>query len=312
MNTKRKQRKLGEMNLTVFLELVEFKAKTASVLPFFIGICFSLYNFHKLHLVLVLLYFIAMFIFNMAVDILDNYNDYNHATEIHDYREKTNIIGRENLDLKLVFRMMVGMIIVSALIGIGLSLVVGWPFLLMGLFCYGVGIFYSSGPKPLSSLPLGEVFSGLTMGFMITILCVYLNTYEVFQWNFSNLSKIFLISLPNTLWIANLMLANNICDLEEDEMNNRFTLVHYLGKQRSIQLFIGMNIAALLAILFSVLIRIAPWTTLGTFLVAPFIYKQVQIFLTKQVKRETFICAVKILAVGAVAQALSFALTFLF
>lgn len=312
MNTKRKQRKLGEMNLTVFLELVEFKAKTASVLPFFIGICFSLYNFHKLHLVLVLLYFIAMFIFNMAVDILDNYNDYNHATEIHDYREKTNIIGRENLDLKLVFRMMVGMIIVSALIGIGLSLVVGWPFLLMGLFCYGVGIFYSSGPKPLSSLPLGEVFSGLTMGFMITILCVYLNTYEVFQWNFSNLSKIFLISLPNTLWIANLMLANNICDLEEDEMNNRFTLVHYLGKQRSIQLFIGMNIAALLAILFSVLIRIAPWTTLGTFLVAPFIYKQVQIFLTKQVKSETFICAVRILAVGAVAQALSFALTFIF
>lgn len=300
------------MNLTVFLELVEFKAKTASVLPFFIGICFSLYNFHKLHLGLVLLYFVAMFIFNMAVDILDNYNDYHHATEIHDYREKTNIIGRENLDTNLVFRMMVGMIIVSALIGIGLSLVVGWPFLLMGLFCYGVGIFYSSGPKPLSSLPFGEVFSGLTMGFMITILCVYLNTYEVFRWSFNNLSEIFLISLPNTLWIANLMLANNICDLKEDEKNNRFTLVHYLGKQRSIQLFIGLNIAAFLAILFSVLIRIAPWTMLGTFLAAPFIYKQVQIFLTKQVKYETFICAVKILAVGAVVQVLSFALTFLF
>ena len=104
INTKRNLRKLGEMNLTVFLELVEFKAKTASVLPFFIGICFSLYNFHKLHLGLVLLYFIAMFIFNMAVDILDNYNDYHHATEIHDYREKTNIIGRENLDLTIVFR----------------------------------------------------------------------------------------------------------------------------------------------------------------------------------------------------------------
>jgi 1,4-dihydroxy-2-naphthoate polyprenyltransferase len=104
------------MTLTVFLELVEFKAKTASVLPFFIGICFSLYNFHKLHLGLVLLYFVAMFIFNMAVDILDNYNDYHHATEIHDYREKTNIIGRESLDIKLVFRMMIGMIIISALI----------------------------------------------------------------------------------------------------------------------------------------------------------------------------------------------------
>lgn len=81
------------MNLTVFLELVEFKAKTASILPFFIGICFSLYNFHKLHLGLVLLYFVAMVIFNMAVDILDNYNDYHHATEIHDYREKPISLG---------------------------------------------------------------------------------------------------------------------------------------------------------------------------------------------------------------------------
>lgn len=300
------------MNLAVFLELVEFKAKTASVLPFFIGICFSLYNFHKLHLGLVLLYFIAMVIFNMAVDILDNYNDYHHATEIHDYREKTNIIGRENLDLKIVFRMMIGMIIFSAMIGIGLSFIVGWPFLLMGLFCYGVGIFYSSGPKPLSSLPLGEVFSGITMGFMITLLCVYLNAYDVFQWSFTNLSEIFMISLPNTLWIANLMLANNICDLEEDETNNRFTLVHYLGKHQALNLFVTLNILAFLAILLSVLLRFAPWSMLGTFLAAPFIFKQVQLFLKRQIKRETFICAVRILAVGATAQVISFALVFLF
>lgn len=300
------------MNLAVFLELVEFKAKTASVLPFFIGICFSLYNFHKLHLGLVLLYFIAMVIFNMAVDILDNYNDYHHATEIHDYREKTNIIGRENLDLRIVFRMMIGMIIVSAMIGIGLSFIVGWPFLLMGLFCYGVGIFYSSGPKPLSSLPLGEVFSGITMGFMITLLCVYLNTYDVFQWSFTNLSEIFMISLPNTLWIANLMLANNICDLEEDETNNRFTLVHYLGKHQALNLFVTLNILAFLAILLSVLLRFAPWSMLGTFLAAPFIFKQVQLFLKRQIKRETFICAVRILAIGATAQVISFALVFLF
>ena len=81
------------MNLTVFLELVEFKAKTASILPFFIGICFSLYNFHKLHLGLVLLYFVAMVISTWLLIFLDNYNDYHHATEIHDYREKPISLG---------------------------------------------------------------------------------------------------------------------------------------------------------------------------------------------------------------------------
>jgi len=64
------------LNREIFFELVELKAKTASVLPFLLGICFSWYQYGRLHVGYVLIFFIAMFIFNMAVDILDNYNDY--------------------------------------------------------------------------------------------------------------------------------------------------------------------------------------------------------------------------------------------
>lgn len=294
------------MSLPVFLELVEFKAKTASVLPFFIGLCSSWYNYQSIHILYVLIYFIAMFIFNMAVDILDNYNDYHHATDVHDYKEKTNIIGRENLSLKLVYRLMVSMIILSALLGIALSFVVGWPLLIMGLYCYLVGIFYSSGPKPLSSLPLGEFFSGFTMGFMISLICVYLNTFETFQWDAATLGGIFLISLPNTLWIANLMLANNICDVEEDEKNERYTLVHYLGKPRSIVLFVLFNGIALASLVLAVVLKLAPVWMLATFIVLPIIVKQIKLFLREQNKQTTFICAIRILAIGAFAQVCSF------
>ncbi|KAF1295607.1 1,4-dihydroxy-2-naphthoate polyprenyltransferase [Enterococcus sp. JM4C] len=294
------------MSLATFLELVEFKAKTASVFPFFIGLCYSWYKYQSIHISYVLIYFIAMFIFNMAVDILDNYNDYHHATDVHDYKEKTNIIGRENIPLPLVFRLMVGMIIVSAVLGIGLSVVVGWPLLIMGIYCYLVGIFYSSGPRPLSSLPLGEFFSGFTMGFMISLICVYLNTYESFQWTFETVGGIILISLPNTLWIANLMLANNICDLEEDEKNERYTLVHYLGKARSIKLFVLFNVVALLSIVASVVLELAPIWVLASLLIVPIIIKQIRLFLKEQKKQTTFICAIRILALGAFAQVVSF------
>lgn len=294
------------MSLAVFLELVEFKAKTASVLPFLIGLCYSWYNYHTIHLLYVSLFFVAMFIFNMSVDILDNYNDYHHATEVHDYKEKTNIIGRENLSIRLVFWLMVGMIAFSAGLGFFLVAKTGWPLLFMGAWCYLVGILYSSGPRPLSSLPLGEFFSGITMGFMISLICVYLNTYEVFTFDLLRLTDIFLIALPNTFWIANLMLANNICDLEEDEKNERYTLVHYLGKKRALQLFVGLNCLAFAAIILAVILQIAPVTMLLSFLAAPFIFKQTTLFLHKQVKRETFICAVRILAVGSFSQFLSF------
>ena len=296
------------MNREIFFELVELKAKTASVLPFLLGICFSWYQYGRLHVGYVLIFFIAMFIFNMAVDILDNYNDYHHATEVHDYKEKTNIIGRENLSFPLIRKMIFWMILVSALMGIGLSFIVGWPLLIMGLYCYLIGIFYSSGPKPLSSLPLGEVFSGFTMGFMITLICVYINTFEVFNWSVANLWGIFLVALPNTCYIANLMLANNICDLEEDENNKRYTLVHYLGKASSLKLFVGLNTIAMLAILLAVGLGLTPPTMLLMLLTLPFVRKQTQALLKEQVKSKTFVCAVKILAVGATAQVLFFAI----
>ncbi|WP_311408169.1 prenyltransferase [Liquorilactobacillus uvarum] len=294
------------MTIPVFLELVEIKAKTASIFPFLLGACFSWFNYHSVHLGLLLLFFVAMFIFNMSVDILDNYNDYQHATETHDYKEKTNIIGREHLSLRVILSLMITMIIVSAVIGIGLAYIVGWPLLIMGGLCYLVGIFYSSGPRPLSSLPLGELFSGPTMGFMITLICVYINTYQLFDWNVGTLAQILLISLPNTLWISNLMLANNICDLGEDEKNKRYTLVHYLGKKRSLQLFGIMNVIAILAIPASVGLKIAPWTVLLSLFTLPLIIKQTNIFLKRQDKSKTFICAIRILAVGAMSQTLSF------
>ncbi|KRL02476.1 prenyltransferase [Liquorilactobacillus capillatus] len=296
------------MTIPVFLELVEIKAKTASIFPFLLGACYSWFNYRSVHLGLLALFFVAMFIFNMSVDILDNYNDYRHATEVHEYKQKTNIIGREHLVLKEVFILMITMIVISAAIGLGLAYIVGWPLLVVGGFCYLVGIFYSSGPRPLSSLPLGELFSGTTMGFMITLICVYINTYQLFSWDTVTIAQIFLIALPNTLWIANLMLANNICDLEEDEKNQRFTLVHYLGKKNAINLFVLMNIAAIIALITAVYLKIAPWTVLLALIVLPIIIKQVRTFLEKQIKQETFICAVRILAVGALSQTVSFML----
>ena len=65
------------MSLDVFLELVEIKAKTASILPLLLGVCMSLYYFHSFDLLNSVIFFIAMLLFNMAVDMMDNYNDYN-------------------------------------------------------------------------------------------------------------------------------------------------------------------------------------------------------------------------------------------
>ena len=74
------------MNREIFFELVELKAKQL-VFCHFVRICFSWYQYGRLHVGYVLIFHCDVY-FNMAVDILDNYNDYHHATEVHDYKEK--------------------------------------------------------------------------------------------------------------------------------------------------------------------------------------------------------------------------------
>ncbi|WP_369333511.1 hypothetical protein, partial [Onishia niordana] len=81
----------------------------------------------------------------------------------------------------------------------------------------------------------GELASGLTMGYLIFLICVYINTSAVFVWDFATLASTFLVALPSTLLIANLMLANNTCDLEEDEANHRYTIVHYIGRKNALR-----------------------------------------------------------------------------
>lgn len=68
------------------------------------------------------------------------------------------------------------------------------------------------------------------------------------------------------------------------------------------------NLFAFIGIIASVLLQLAPVTVLLSLLIVPFVYKQTKLFLAKQVKRETFICAIRILAVGSAVQVLTYLL----
>lgn len=294
------------MTLAIFSELIELKAKAASIFPFILGMAYSWFHYQKINISYMVVFFIAMLLFNMAVDILDNYMDYHHATEDHDYKEKTNIIGRENLSLPLIKNMIVGLITVSALIGIWLAYQTTWLVLFLGIISYSVGIFYSAGPKPLSSLPVGEVASGLAMGYIIPLICVYLNIYDLKFSTLEVLTEVFIMTIPAVFYIANLMLANNICDLEEDVLNKRYTLVYYLGKNNSLKLFSALAYLPFIIISIAVVLKIIPVFVLAIWLIVPIVNKNVKTFVRKQNKIETFPLAIKNLVVMMISYALLF------
>ena len=271
------------MSLAVFLEVVEIRTKVASIFPFIMGILFSLVYFHEFHPLNTIIFFVGMILFDLTTTSINNYMDFKKAkSKVYKYEQ--NVIGREKIPETLVRNMIFGMLALTLLIGLYLTWMTGWLLLLMGLVVCFIGVFYTFGPVPLSRMPLGVVFSGMTMGLGIFAITIYLNTVtqKVFYLDIDFATGTFglvghlwavcaivLASLPLVFTIANIMLANNLRDLETDIENHRYTLVYYIGRTNGIHLFQGLMLASYGAILIGFLFGLYQWPILLVFLTLP-------------------------------------------
>ncbi|SEO91671.1 1,4-dihydroxy-2-naphthoate octaprenyltransferase [Amphibacillus marinus] len=293
------------MSIKAFLQLVEIQTKIASVFPFLIGILFVWFRYNSFNLINTIIFFIAMLLFDLTTTAINNYMDFRKATS-KEYRQTRNVIGQEAIPERLVVGTIFTMLTLATGLGLWLAYRTDLFVLLVGMVCFGIGIFYTFGPIPLSRMPLGEAFSGLAMGFGILFLAVYVNAYQygivnlvwegrsiILEADIILLLEIFLVSVPCIFTIANLMLANNICDLEEDIANHRFTLPYYIGKKRAVYMFNGLYLFSFVALMSAVLLNLLPlMLLLVLFIIFP-VYQQVKQFNDRQIKAETFSVAVK-------------------
>ncbi|HEM4056181.1 TPA: UbiA family prenyltransferase, partial [Streptococcus suis] len=232
------------LSLPVFLEFVELKTKVASVFPMTLGILWSLYRYQAFNWLNTLLFIIAVLSFDMCTTAINNSMDY-HKAKDETYRQESNVIGKFSLDFRQMLRIVFALLIFSLLVSLLLVWRTSWLLLPMGALCFLIGIFYTFGPIPLSRMPLGEVFSGVTMGFGIFFLAVFIQQPDLLltsqvsgqwmtlQFSWTKIIEIIFMSIPLVTLIANIMLANNTCDLEEDIRNHRYTLVYYIGKKNA-------------------------------------------------------------------------------
>jgi 1,4-dihydroxy-2-naphthoate octaprenyltransferase len=108
--------------------------------------------------------------------------------------------------------------------------------------------------------------------------------------------------------IANLLLANNIADEQEDRELGRTTIVYYLGKPAALKMFVILYVVGFVCLLASVWLGYLPKLTLLTFLTVPIVWRNTRGFLAKQIKKETFPLAIKNLFLITLAQVIFFGL----
>lgn len=244
---------------------------------------------------------------DMTTTAINNYYDFKSAKRKHGYNYEThNAIVKYQLNEKVVFTTILVMLIIAILLGIILVLNTNIVVLIVGAISFVVGISYSFGPVPISRTPLGEAASGFFMGFVILFLSIYIHIYNqdllyftflnstlLFKIDLIELVYILLLSLPTVCGIANIMLANNICDIEDDIVNRRYTLPVYIGKKQSLWLFKNLYYLAYLDLLILSILKIIPVLCLISLVTLFPVYKNIKKFYAEQSKKDTFVLSVK-------------------
>jgi 1,4-dihydroxy-2-naphthoate octaprenyltransferase len=315
-----------KLSLSDFLKFIEIQTKLASMIPFIVGTLYSLYRYESFSLKNFIIMGIALLSFDMATTAINNYIDYKKALKGHEYDyENNNRIARYNINESTAVAIIFTLLAIAVIFGVILTLNTNVIVLLIGIISFLSGIMYTYGPVPISRMPLGEVFSGIFMGFIILFLSCYIHIFDkniislILNNNILNISinllevfYIFLISIPTISGIANIMLANNICDVEEDIINNRFTLPHYLGIKNSLKLFKTLYYIGYLDIIILVILKISPVLSLFVILTIIPLNKNINLFSQKPIKSETFVLSVKNFAIMNVTHILSVLLVLIF
>lgn len=271
-----------------FFRYVEISTKITSVFPFFLALGFLFYRDVPIDPRKTAVYFAGMLLFDMAATTVNHYAD-----------TKTN--GQPLPFSRNTARLItLSLLCAAAALGLYLVVLTDWVVLLLGAACFAGGIVYSLGPVPLSRQAYGELFSGFFYGLVLPFLLLYINsppgTYlSCSLWSgvlscrirLNAVLEVLLLAVVPFCLTANIMLANNICDLQSDIRVKRYTLPYYLGK-RALLLFAGLYYAAFLSVLVMVLLAMLPVTSLLVLPVLIPVQKNIRTFFKAQDKEKTF------------------------
>lgn len=295
------------MRVSSFFKLVEIQTKVASMTPFLLGGLLAYYRYGQFKILSFVYMLVSLLAFDMATTTINNYIDYKKAKKTSGYNyESHNAIVRDKIKESHVQIVIAALLVIAITFGILLYLNTSLAVLIIGAISFTVGILYTFGPIPISRMPLGEIVSGFFMGFVIVFLSNFVHTTELgilavyfsegtlsIDMQLKELLVVFLLALPATLGISNIMLANNICDMEDDIANKRYTLPIYIGKKASLKLFRALYYISYIDIALLLILGILPVTVVpALFTIVP-VQKNINEFLELQSKQGTFAKAIK-------------------
>ncbi len=224
---------------------------------------------------LYLLVLVGMILVHAATNLVNDYFDVRHGVDRPDaptarYRPHPLLTGAFSpaQALFIVF-ILYGL---AALIGLYLVWLRDGPIALIALLGGLASFFYTAGPIQYKHLALGEISVFLMWGPLMMLGAYYVQTGK-----WAGADSVIWISIPIGLWVALVLLANNLKDIDYDRQTAR-TLGTLLGRKGTLRLYtllIGL-IYALTAV--AIILNVVPIWSLIVFVSLPMAWNLIRAF----------------------------------
>lgn len=204
---------------------------------------------------------IAALVASVLIQIGTNLaNDYSDARRGADTADRLGPVRVTSAGLLAPRRILVATFIAfgaAVVCGLYLTVLAGWPILLVGALSIAAGILYTGGPRPYGYAGFGEIF---VFGFFG--LVAVNGSYYV---QLERLDPLPLgLSISIGLLAAAILIVNNVRDLDTDRRAGKRTLAVILGRRRTRGIMVATVVASYLALIGSLALPDAtPWMLAG-------------------------------------------------
>ena len=215
----------------------------ASVLPVLAGTAWGAQVAGHFDAILFFLALVATVCVHGGANVLNDVGDETGGTDrkntdrIYPYTGGSRFIQTGIMEITGMARLGISLLAIAAIAGLILLLLKGTMVLVLGLAGVALAVLYSLGPVRLASIGLGELAVGIAFGVIPVVGAAWLQSGVI-----DNAAVLF--SIPISVWVAAILLINEVPDVLADGATGKRTLPVRLGNGGTAVLYAAIHLLA--------------------------------------------------------------------
>lgn len=158
----------------------------------------------------------------IGVNLANDYFDYQRGIDTNERLGPARVTQSGWLTPQQMRHLMTGVFLAAGAVGLYLTVVAGWPILVIGCCSILAALAYSGGPYPLASHGLGDAAVFIFFGPVAVCGTYYAQALQL-------TATTLWLAMPPGLLITAIIVVNNLRDIPTDSKTGKHTLAVMLG-----------------------------------------------------------------------------------